>query len=40
MDDWEQPHANATLLKPTKHCNSVFTALQGHEKASSIAVSG
>jgi len=33
MDDWEQPHTNATLLKPTKHCYSVFRALRGHEKA-------
>jgi len=33
MDDWEQPHTNATLLKPSKHCYSVFRALQGHEKA-------
>jgi len=33
MDDWEQPHNNATLLQPTKHCYSVFRALQGHEKA-------
>jgi len=32
MDDWEQPHTNATLLKPAKHCYSVFRALQGHEK--------
>jgi len=30
---WEQPHTNATLLKPTKHCYSVFKDLQGHEKA-------
>jgi len=33
MDNWEQPHTNATLLKPAKHCYSVFRALQGHEKA-------
>jgi len=33
MNDWEQPHTNATLLKPTKYCYSVFRALQGHEKA-------
>jgi len=32
MDDWEQPHTNATLLKPTKHCYSFFRPLQGHEK--------
>jgi len=30
--NWEQTHTNATLLKPTKHCYSVFIALQGHEK--------
>jgi len=33
MHDWEQPHTNATLLKPAKHCHSLFRALQGHEKA-------
>jgi len=33
MDDWEQTHTNATLLKPAKHCYSVFRALQGHAKA-------
>jgi len=33
MDDWEQFHANATLLKPAKHCHSLIRALQGHEKA-------
>jgi len=33
MDDWEQPHTNAILLKPAKHCYSVFRSLQGHEKA-------
>jgi len=33
MDDWEQFHTNATLLKPTKHCHSLIRALQGHEKA-------
>jgi len=33
FDNWEQPHTNATLLKPAKHCYSVFRALQGHEKA-------
>jgi len=33
MDDWEQPHTNATLLKPAKHCHSLFRDLQGHEKA-------
>jgi len=33
MDDWEQPHTNATLLKPTKHYYSLFKAIQGHEKA-------
>jgi len=32
-DDWEKTHTNATLLKPAKHCYSVFIALQGHEKA-------
>jgi len=33
MDNWEQPHNNATLLKPARHCHSVFRALQGYEKA-------
>ena len=33
MDDWEQFHTNATLLKPAKHCHSLIRALQGHEKA-------
>jgi len=33
MDNWEQPHTNATLLKPTKYCYHVFRALQSHEKA-------
>jgi len=33
LDDWEQLHTNATLLKPAKHCHSLFRALQGHEKA-------
>jgi len=28
-----ETHTNATLLKPAKHCYSVFRALQGHEKA-------
>jgi len=37
MDDWEQPHNNATLLKPAKHCHSVFRALQSHEKPSGKA---
>jgi len=32
-DDWEQLHTNATLLKPAKHCHSLFRALRGHEKA-------
>jgi len=33
MDDWEQFHTNATLLKPTKHCHSLIRALKGHKKA-------
>jgi len=33
MDDWEQFHTNAILLKPAKHCHSLIRALQGHEKA-------
>jgi len=33
MDDWEQFHANAILLKPTKHCHSLIRALHDHEKA-------
>jgi len=32
MDDWEQFHTSATLLKLTKHCHSLIRALQGHEK--------
>jgi len=32
MDDWEQFHTNAALLKPAKHCHSLIRALQGHEK--------
>jgi len=32
MDDWEQFHTNATLLKPAKYCHSLIRALQGHEK--------
>jgi len=32
VDDLEQLHTNATLLKPTKHCHGLFRALQGHEK--------
>jgi len=32
IDNWEQPYTNTTLLKPVKHCYSVFRALQGHEK--------
>jgi len=27
MDDWEQSHNNATLLKPAKHCLSVLRTL-------------
>jgi len=34
MDNWEQPYTNATLLKPTKHCYSVFRAVKGYEKVS------
>jgi len=33
MDDWEQLHNNATLLKPAMHCHSLIRVLQGHEKA-------
>jgi len=33
MDDWEQFHPNAALLKPAKHCHSLIRALQGYEKA-------
>jgi len=33
MEDWQQFHPDATLLKPTKHCHSLIRALQGHEKA-------
>jgi len=32
MNEWEQPHTNAPLLKPSMHCYSVFSALQGHKK--------
>jgi len=34
MDDWEQLNTNANLLKPTKHCHSLFRALQGHKRPS------
>jgi len=27
MDNWEQFHTNATLLKPTKYCHSLFRTL-------------
>jgi len=27
MDDWEQFHINATLLKPTKYCHGLIRAL-------------
>jgi len=37
MDDWKQPHTNATLLKPAKHCYSVFRAPQSLEKPSGKA---
>jgi len=33
MDDWEQLHNKATLLKLAKQYHSLFRALQGHEKA-------
>jgi len=33
MDNWEQLHTNATLLKPAKHYHGLFRAIQGHEKA-------
>jgi len=33
MDDLEQLHTNAPLLKLVKHCHSLFRAPQGHEKA-------
>jgi len=29
MDDWEQPHTNATLLKLTMHCHSFFQSYTG-----------
>jgi len=32
MDDWEQFHTNAALLKPAKHYHSLIRALQGNEK--------
>jgi len=35
MDDWEQFHINATLLKPAKHCHSLMRAIQSHEKGKS-----
>jgi len=37
MDNWEQLHTNATLLKPAKHCYRLFRALQGHKKLSGKA---
>jgi len=33
MDDCEQFHTNATLLKPAKHFRSLISALQCHKKA-------
>jgi len=33
MNDWEQFHTNAILLKSAKHCHSPIRALQGHEIA-------
>jgi len=33
IDNLEQFHTNATLLKPAKHYHSLIRALQGHEKA-------
>jgi len=33
MDDWEQFHTNANLLKPAKHCHSLIRVLKDHEKA-------
>jgi len=33
MDNWEQFHTNATLLKPAKHFHSLIRALQCHKKA-------
>jgi len=33
MDNWEQFHTNATLLKLAKHYHSLMRALQGREKA-------
>jgi len=38
MDDWEQLHTNATLLKPTKHFHNFFRALQGYEKEADLAI--
>jgi len=37
IDNWEQLHTNGILLKPAKHCYSLFSALQGHEKPSGKA---
>jgi len=27
MNDWEQPHTNAMLLKSAKHCHSLYSAM-------------
>jgi len=32
MDDWEQPHTNATLIKPAKHCYSVLELYRAMKK--------
>jgi len=37
MDNWEQFHTNATLLKPAKHFHSLIRALQDHKKPSGKA---
>jgi len=34
MDNWEQLHINATLLKPAKHCHSLFRAHRAMKKLS------
>jgi len=37
MDDWEQPHTNATLLKPAKLCYSILELYRAMKKPSGKA---
>jgi len=44
MDDWEQFHTNATLLKPAKHCHGTvlsefYGAMKSHlEKQACLSI--